>query len=217
MTPQFKTAVETYGPRFMADLNLDKFEVSGIFGNFAVESDQFRALQEYSPTVKGSRGGWGWAQWTGPRRRAFEAWAASKGYRLDNPEAFYQYTLVELRGPEAVALARLRATTTLDSATEAFMKHYERPGVPHLSTRKARALEALHVLEATLAAHNDVRKELDVPPLKTAPKLDPAADPHIVPADVPEPITITFVPAKGEASNAETLWQRVKHWFSEAA
>ncbi len=44
-----------------------------------------------------------------------------------------------------------------------------------------------------------------------------AAVPAVIPADVPEPITITFVPAKGEASNAETLWQRVKHWFGEAA
>ncbi len=74
-----------------------------------------------------------------------------------------------------------------------------------------------------------VGKPVPTPPVDVAPlpplnstaqaidAIDPAADPHIVPADVPEPITITFVPAKGEASNAETLWQRVKHWFSEAA
>lgn len=146
MTPQFKTAVLTYGPRFMSDLGLSAFQVAGIFGNFAVESDQFRALQEYKPTVKGSRGGWGWAQWTGPRRKAFEAWADAAGYKRDDPEAFYQFTLVELRGPEKAALAALRRTVSAESAAESFMRRYERPGVPHLPRRKAFALEALALL-----------------------------------------------------------------------
>ena len=60
MTPQFKAAVETYGPRLMADLTLDKLKVAGIFGNLAVGSGEFEHLQEISPTVTGSRGGWGY-------------------------------------------------------------------------------------------------------------------------------------------------------------
>lgn len=178
MTPQFKAAVETYGPRFMTDLGLDKLKVSGIFGNLAVESAQFTALQEYKPVVAGSRGGWGWAQWTGSRRRAFEAWAAEKGFKLDSPEAFYGYMLVELRGSEVGALTALRATTTLDRATEVFMLKYERPGVPHLDKRKAYALEALRVLEATLTAREAVKKDLGLTPdpvTLTAPHVDPAA------------------------------------------
>ena len=146
MTPQFKAAVETYGARFMADLGLEAHQVAGIFGNFAVESDQFRALQEYSPTVKGSRGGWGWAQWTGPRRRQFEAWADKQGLKRDDPEGFYAYTLVELRGPEAAALRALRQTGTVDAAAESFMRRYERPGVPHLDKRKVFAREAMGLL-----------------------------------------------------------------------
>lgn len=146
MTPQFKAAVETYGARFMADLGLEAHQVAGIFGNFAVESDQFRALQEYNPTVKGSRGGWGWAQWTGPRRRQFEAWADKQGLKRDDPEGFYAYTLVELRGPEAAALRALKQTRTVDAAAESFMRRYERPGVPHLDKRKALAREAMGLL-----------------------------------------------------------------------
>lgn len=184
MTPQFKAAVETYGPRFMTDLGLDKLKVSGVFGNLAVESDQFRALQEYKPTVAGSRGGWGWPQWTGPRRRAFEAWAAEKGFKLDNPEAFYGYMLVELRGPEVGALTALRATTTLDRATEVFMLKYERPGVTHLDKRKAYALEALYVLQDALAAREAVKNDLGLNPAPsglTPPHVDPMASAGPIP------------------------------------
>jgi hypothetical protein len=58
MTPQFQAAVEKFGPRFKADLGLTNLQVCGIFGNLAVESGQFKLLQEVAPTVKGSRGGY---------------------------------------------------------------------------------------------------------------------------------------------------------------
>lgn len=151
MTPQFRAAITTYGPRYARDLGLTQLQVAGMFGNWGVESDQYRALQEYKPVVAGSRGGWGPPQWTGPRRVAFERWADAAGYRRDDPEAFYGFTVIELRGAEARALRGLKAMTTLDSATEVFMRLYERPGVPHLERRKALALEALHELEAVMA------------------------------------------------------------------
>lgn len=147
MTPQFKRAVEVYGPRFMADLGLKSHHVAGIFGNFAVESDQFRALQEYKPVVAGSRGGWGWAQWTGPRRRQFEAWADANGLKRDDSEAFYGFAVHELRTTEKAALTALKRATTVEAAAEAFMRGYERPGVPHVQKRKLFAREA-HALLA---------------------------------------------------------------------
>lgn len=195
MTPQFKSAVETYGPRFMADLSLTRLQVGGIFGNLAVESDQFRALQEYKPTVKGSKGGWGWPQWTGygkgGRRGLFEAWADSNGFKRDDPEAFYGFMLVELRGSEKAALARLKRTTTLDTATEAFMKGYERPGVPHLDKRKAFALEALRVLDAKIGT---------APVARPAPK--PVSAPPIA-IEAPRVQTVSPVPA------STPWWQRI--------
>jgi regulator of extracellular matrix RemA (YlzA/DUF370 family) len=152
MTPQFVHAIVTYGPRYVKDLNLDVLKVAGMYGNWGVECDQFRALQEYKPTVAGSRGGWGPPQWTGPRRRAFEAWADSHGFKRDDPEAFYLYTLIELRGPEKAALAALRKTKTLDTATTVFMEKFERPGVEHLAVRKKHALDALHILETAMSS-----------------------------------------------------------------
>lgn len=224
MTPQFKAAVETYGPRFMTDLGLDKLKVAGIFGNLAVESDQFRALQEYKPVVAGSRGGWGWPQWTGPRRRAFEAWAAEKGFKFDNPEAFYGYMLVELRGSEVGALTALRATTTLDRATEVFMLKYERPGVPHLDKRKAYALEALYVLQDALAAREAVKKDLGLTPdapLPSPPHVDPAASagplpPMPVNTGAQKPVSVPApMPAPAVATGG--LWASLKALFVKKA
>jgi peptidoglycan hydrolase-like protein with peptidoglycan-binding domain len=149
MTPQFRQAVTKYGPRLKNDLDLELFQAAAFFGNFAVESDQFRALQEYKPVVSGSRGGWGWAQWTGPRRRLFEAYAKAQGFKLDDPEAFYGFLIHELEGPERGALAAVKKTTSVEQATETVMKRYERPGVPHLDKRKQYAREALELLEST--------------------------------------------------------------------
>lgn len=168
MTPQFVKAIVTYGPRFVDDLKLDVLKVAAIFGNLGVESDQFRALQEYKPLVKGSRGGWGWPQWTGPRRRAFEAWADRAGFKRDDPDAFYQYMLIELRGSERAALNALRAAKTLDTATAIFGEKYERPADLNqsLRTRKKHALDALHILETAMSS---TAAPAEMPPLTDAP------------------------------------------------
>ena len=60
-------------PRLMRllieDFNLTVTDAAAIMGNGGHESLGFTKLQEMKPTVKGSRGGWGLMQWTGPRRR----------------------------------------------------------------------------------------------------------------------------------------------------
>ncbi|MET3865091.1 hypothetical protein ABIC20_002400 [Methylobacterium radiotolerans] len=58
----------------------------------------------------------------------------------------------ELRGPEAPALAALRATTTLASATAAVWRRYERPGVVAARDRLAWARRALAALRDAPAA-----------------------------------------------------------------
>jgi tail lysozyme len=51
------------------DFGLTREQAAGLVGNFGAETGGFAKLQEVKPLVPGSRGGWGWAQWTGPRRR----------------------------------------------------------------------------------------------------------------------------------------------------
>ena len=143
----FAAECRRLGPRLMRDLALNAVQAAGLLGNLGHESDGFRALQERAPAVAGSRGGWGFAQWTGRRRRAMEAWCRAQALDPASPEANYGYLCAELRSTEAPALAALRATTTLEAATEAVCRSYERPGIVALPSRLAWARLALAALQ----------------------------------------------------------------------
>nr|WP_042671939.1 phage tail tip lysozyme [Methylobacterium sp. B34] len=148
----FAAACRRLGPRLMRDLGLSDVQAAGLLGNLGHETGGFRHLQEVAPAVPGSRGGWGLAQWTGPRRLAMEAWCRARGRDPADPEAGYGYLCAELRGPEAPALVALRATTTLAAATEAVWRRYERPGVVAPARRLAWARRALAALRDGPAA-----------------------------------------------------------------
>lgn len=150
MQSRLPVIVATFGQRAAADLGLPQVAVAGLFGNGDVESDGFNARGEYKPIVAGSRGGLSWMQWTGPRRRAFEAWCAANG--LDPysdrgyDEAAYRFMVHELQGAEASALRALRACTTVDQAATVVCTKYLRPGIPHLDKRLASARRAYALL-----------------------------------------------------------------------
>lgn len=131
----FTDKCKVYIPRLMKDLNITKAQASGIFGNLGVETGGFTALQEKSPIIKGSKGGYGWMQWTGPRRRTYEAWCKAHNYNPALDETNYQYLVYETLHDEYKSLVQLRKTTTVEAATETFMKQNLRPGVPHLDKR----------------------------------------------------------------------------------
>ena len=97
----FAAECRRLGPRLMGDLGLSDIQAAGLLGNLGHESGGFRDLQEIAPAVAGSRGGWGLAQWTGPRRRAMEAWCRAHALDPADPEASYGYLCAELRGTEA--------------------------------------------------------------------------------------------------------------------
>jgi hypothetical protein len=62
---------QSKAPRIMhdpvRDLSLTTVQAAGILGNIGHECAGFTLLQEQKP-IRGGRGGWGWCQWTGPRR-----------------------------------------------------------------------------------------------------------------------------------------------------
>src|SRR5437879_2467078 len=72
-------------------------QAAGIVGNLGYESVGLAILQEIKPAVSGSRGGYGWAQWTGPRRGTFEAWCALNKVAPSSDLANYGYLCQELR------------------------------------------------------------------------------------------------------------------------
>lgn len=131
----FTDKVQQYHSRLIHDLNITSVQACGVWGNIGGETGGFSALQEKNPLVKGSRGGYGWLQWTGPRRKKYEVWARNKGLDTSLDETNYQYLVYETSTDESHSLVQLRQTTTVEAATETFMKQNLRPGVPNLSGR----------------------------------------------------------------------------------
>lgn len=137
--------------RLMDDFDLTHEDASAVVGNLAHECDGFDTLQEVKPLVAGSRGGYGWAQWTGPRRRAYEAWCKRKGYKGDEFEANYSFLFRELIGSEGRALPAVKRAVGLAEKTEVFMETFLRPGIPHLQSRIYYAKKALAMQPETTA------------------------------------------------------------------
>lgn len=128
--------------KLQADFSLSVDDSAAVVGNAGHESGGFRQLQELKPLVPGSKGGYGIMQWTGPRRREYEAYC--KRNRLDpaDIETNYKFLFVELKGPEGKVLPLVKAAKSLDEKTEVFMKVFLRPGIPHLDSRKVWARRA---------------------------------------------------------------------------
>lgn len=159
----FRATAPAYMRRLVADfpaLNLQ--DAAAIFGNLGHESLGFTKLQEMKPTVKGAKGGYGWAQWTGPRRRAFEAWCKKHGKDPAADETNYAYLFLELKGiegTESAAVGKVAAAVGLEAKVRAFEEAYLRAGVKHYDKRLewARiAVDALRATEPPPAAPNPV-------------------------------------------------------------
>lgn len=143
-------------PAIMAQLIRDfpaitPTDAAAILGNLGHESAGLTILQEIKPTVPGSKGGYGWAQWTGPRRRAYEAYCKRTGKDPASDEANYAYLFLELKGiegSEGGAIGKLVAAKGLDAKVEAFERAFLRAGVKHYPSRKQWAAVALDAWRA---------------------------------------------------------------------
>lgn len=111
----------------MADLGLRDIHAAAIAGNLGFESGELDDLQEQAPLVPGSRGGYGWAQWTGPRRTDFEAWCRNRGWKPSEDRANYGFLVQELKTTQAKSLTQTKKTTTIEAATFTFGYFFERP------------------------------------------------------------------------------------------
>lgn len=127
----------------MAHYKLLDYQAAAFPGNMGVECGGFRMLQEVRPVVAGSQGGYGFCQWTGPRRRAYFAWAQATNLQPNSYEANMGFLFHELDGDYKRVINLVRGTHTVDSATEVVMRVYLAPGIPHLDARVAYARRAL--------------------------------------------------------------------------
>jgi hypothetical protein len=162
----FATHAPPYIHRLRHDLpNIGKWDACAIMGNAGHECLGFTKMQEMKPTVPGSRGGYGWMQWTGPRRRAYEAFCAKRNVDASTMEANYMFLLHELTETfEKKALPAIIAVVPLDQKVEVFEKEYLRAGIKHYDARKRWARIALFSYETWLASQGV--------------KFDPPTDPN---------------------------------------
>lgn len=103
----------------------------GAVAGMGAESGFDPGINEIAPVVPGSRGGYGLNQWTGPRRRQFEAFAAERGAPLDDLDTQLDFTVWELNNTETAARDALYAASSPDEAISIYETKFLRPGVPH--------------------------------------------------------------------------------------
>ena len=139
-TMETKVKEEPIGTRLMSDLQevlgITKAQAAGIVGNFDHETGGFKYLQELNPTVPGSKGGRGFAMWTGPRRKAFESWFAENNLDPDSYDASFGFFVHEVQNTsEGRFMEALEKTTTAEQAAKVFSRNYLRPGKPMMNKR----------------------------------------------------------------------------------
>jgi len=146
VSPISATGVDV-AKRLQQDFGLSAGAAAGFAGNLAHESGDFKTLQEINPLVKGSRGGFGWAQWTGPRRRQFEAWAGQNGLDPASPEANYGFLKHELTStPEGAVIKALQGVNDPAQAAQIVSSKFLRPGIPHMGSRITKAQQIANML-----------------------------------------------------------------------
>jgi hypothetical protein len=116
---------------------LEDHQAAAIAGNLDHETGAFKFMQELNPMVKGSKGGYGFAQWTGDRRVAFENWAKQNGMDPSSYDANLGFLVHEFQTDDYFKkiMGRLEKTTTVDEATKVFSDGYLKPGIPKMDLR----------------------------------------------------------------------------------
>jgi hypothetical protein len=107
-------------------LGVSGASASGIVSGLNAESG-IAGINERNPTVPGSRGGFGWAQWTGPRRIEMESYARLHGLDPASDEANYGFLIHSLTNNPQYAglLAQLRSgSISAYEAATIFSKGY---------------------------------------------------------------------------------------------
>ena len=99
----------------------------GIANEINRESGFDSGINEISPIVAGSRGGFGLFQHTGPRRRELEAFAQARGVPVSDMDAQLDFAIQELETTESRAGRSLSQTSTAEEAADVFKRQFLRP------------------------------------------------------------------------------------------
>lgn len=116
---------------------LPEHVADGFMLNFRDESRFDPGINEAAPVVPGSRGGFGLAQWTGPRRVALERFAQETGRPVGDVETQLDFLMTELQGSEAGAMPAIMGSRDAGGAAAAIASEFLRPAPEHLARRVA--------------------------------------------------------------------------------
>lgn len=106
--------------------------------NFKDESGLNPGINEHNPIVPGSRGGYGLAQWTGPRRKQLEAFAQQQGKPVSDMDVQLDFLMTELQGSEKRAAQSIFGAKDTGSAAVAIVNDFLRPAEEHRASRSKR-------------------------------------------------------------------------------
>ena len=136
----------------------------GAVGVLGYESGNFQNLQELPSAannyLKGGRGGYGFAQWTGPRRAAFEQYAQQNNLDPASYEANQGFLDAELQGQYKRVVPMMASAPDRDTAAKTFLSAYEGMppnspvGVPATAGHVAAAAAYDKALSATANTNN---------------------------------------------------------------
>ena len=121
---------------------LPKHVAKGFVLNFQDESGMDSGINEANPLVKGSRGGFGLYQLTGPRRVEYEDFAASKGVAPSDVNAQLDFLMMELNNKEKSAGDAIMATNNAGEAAAAIVNRFLRPSKEYRDKRANKYLNS---------------------------------------------------------------------------
>ncbi|WP_299949071.1 phage tail tip lysozyme [uncultured Ruegeria sp.] len=117
---------------------LPEHVADGFIANFKDESNLDPGINEINPTVPGSRGGFGLAQWTGPRRVALEQFAQQRGSNVSDIDTQLDFLVHELQGTESSAGQSILSTRNASDAAQTIVRDFLRPAPEHQESRSRR-------------------------------------------------------------------------------
>lgn len=120
----------------LVDRGLSPHIAQAFVMNFRDESGLDPGVNEKNPIVPGSRGGYGLAQWTGPRRKQYEAFAKRRGRPLDDIDTQLDFLIRELRTTESRAARNILSSPTRQEAAVAIVRDFLRPAASHRRRRE---------------------------------------------------------------------------------
>lgn len=136
--PNKRSGDEIY--KGLVERGMPEHVAKGFVINFRDESGLDAGINEINPLVKGSRGGFGLYQLTGPRRVEYEKFAEDRGVDPSNVDAQLDFLMLELNSKEKSAAEKIYNTSTSGEAAAAIVNNFLRPKKEYRDKRAKRYL-----------------------------------------------------------------------------